>query len=205
MQEVTVQWAPPTDVHRLGGAGKLFVLYLLIVVLISVAKSIRLGAQFWRLKRSSAGAGNLDEKANLLAKSAMGGRSSVDSAYKELGVAEGHLKLLHHANAKFRNLYEMASEETTSVKRLAGLTLLLAVLAMIIDARSTLEEIMKFKLDGIGFLSASAADALIPLEFGLIICALLYLMFHLFEGTLMRRRANWNCFYAGAKSDGPAE
>jgi len=135
----------------------------------------------------------------------MDGRSSLDPAYKQLGVTDGHLKLLQHANTKFRHLYEMGSEKTNSIKRLARLTLLLSVLTMVIDARSTLEQIMKFKRAGIGFLSGSAAEALMPLEFGIFICAVLYSAFHLFEGMLMRRRANWNYFYASAKSDAPAE
>jgi hypothetical protein len=64
---------------------------------------------------------------------------------------------------------------------------------------------MKFKLAGIGFLSGSAAEAGMPLEFGIFICAVLSSAFHLCGGLLMGRRANWNCFYASAKSDAPAE
>jgi len=62
MQEQAVQWDPLMDGPRPSGATRLFVLYLLIVVLISLTRSIRLAAQFWRFKRSFAEADSLDEK-----------------------------------------------------------------------------------------------------------------------------------------------
>jgi hypothetical protein len=71
-----------------------FALCLLMAVLISPTKSIPLSAQFWRFKRPFAGAGSVNDNATLPAPGAIDGRSSVDSAYKQLGATDGHLKLL---------------------------------------------------------------------------------------------------------------
>ena len=206
MQEEVVQWDPMYE-HHLGGATKLFLLYLLIVVAISLAKSIGLARQLLRLRRILPKE-TLNEhgKAELLAASAIGMRFSTDRSNLGSDVsASEYSRILLQANNKFLYTWELCAAKAASIRKLTLLTLLLSVLILTFSAITILMEIMHLKSRSIGVFTGTVADELVPFALGILICAVLYALFSLFEGILMRRRARWNYFCAKAKSDSVVE
>ena len=205
MQE-TVQWDPIAINHQTSWVTRVFFLYLLTVLAISLIKSMSIAAQLWRfrptLPREIRGE---SEKADSLAAAAMGVRHSIESAFRMLGITEGHSHILIQANNKFHYVCNVIATKADSLKKLTHVTLLVSVLALVEGTITTLTELVKYKWFGPALLSGSAAEILEPVGWGLLVCALLYFLFSLFEEMLSRRKARWNYFYATAKFDPPAE
>jgi hypothetical protein len=203
MQEETVQWNPMME-HRLSWGAKLFVLYLLAVLVISLLKAVSLATQLWRFRsRLPKEASNDSEKAELLAAAAIGARHLAEPVYKAL--AAGNLAVLKQANNEFHYMWAMSAAKAESIKRISRLTLFLSVLALAQGTIGALKEISMPKIFGPALLAGSASETLELLAMGLFVCAVLYSVFSLFEGTLTRRCARWDYLYESAKSNSPAE
>ncbi len=203
MQEETVQWDPMME-HRLSWGAKLFVLYLLAVLVVSIVKAINLATQLWRFRpRVPKEVSNDIEKAEFLAAAAIGARHLAEPVYKAL--AAGNLAVLQQANDEFHYIWAMCAAKTESIKRISRLTLLLSVLALAQGGIRALKEISMSKTFGPAILTGSAAEMLESPATGLLVCAVLYSLVCLFEGTLMHRRARWNYLYETAKSKPSAE
>jgi hypothetical protein len=208
MQQAQVGWDPISINHHLPWESRLFILYLLLVLCISLVESGSLVRQLWSLSASRwdplRKPGSGIEWADLLAAAGLMNRlphEIVDRA------SDGAVSLprVQQAEGRFLYLWGMCSAKLASLKRLLPLTLLLAIFALVSVAINLLTEVTVQKMAGMAFLAGSIAEGLVPLALGVLICAVLYAVCGFFEGMLTRRQASWNYFCTRVKNQAAAE
>jgi hypothetical protein len=209
MQEQPIGWDPMYEV-RLPWESKLFLLYLLLVLAVSLVRSFSLVRQLWWFSASRRSlpkeTQSEADRADILAASGLSNRFSYQPTATGSDVlpdkkdgANSYLRVLQEADNKFLYLSEMCAARIGSMKRLVPLTFLVSALLLVYGASEILTEIMTQKAAPIGFLTGRIAELLVPFALGILVCALLYAFSSLYEGALIRRRARWNYYCATAK------
>ncbi|MGA3106012.1 MAG: hypothetical protein ABSD53_16145 [Terriglobales bacterium] len=102
-------------------------------------------------------------------------------------------------STKFLAAYDTCSAKVRSIERSVVLTFLLCVLTAADQTRAVLASVAVEKYTSFVFLSASAAEVLTVFVIGVLVCALLYALCDLFQGTLTRRRARWKALSEGTQ------
>src|SRR5262245_13547166 len=131
---------------QFSGPARLFALYVLVVLVFSLGRSVRLALHLWHLSRSKRAAFLTSEstakQAQLLAKFALSNyklprelsNPSTDSSSSPAKSKPGLLlHLLPDAVRRFRYTWELCSVGVAAFKKLAKLTLLLSLLTILID------------------------------------------------------------------------
>ena len=201
-----IEWQPGYE-GILPWEAKFCALYLLAVLIISFVKWASLTRPLWwpaigRHDWPGEKAGE-DDRARRLALSAIAGRFSTDSAAEDPTSAS--LQVLERANASFQYLCGIAAAKVASTRRLAPLTILVAVFVLLISTIRILIQISLQKSAGIAFVTESITLPLMQFAFGILVSAVLYCVSGFYEGVLMRRRASWSYFYASAQSQVSSE
>jgi hypothetical protein len=136
---------------RLPWESRLFLLYLLVVLAVSLVRSVKL---------LNSGGPQADE-------------SCAGSSVPRLtGRPSGRLRVLQQADNKFFYTWEMCAAKVGFMKRLVLLTLLLSTLVLVYGTTRILTEIMILKSAPIGFVTGSIAEVLVPFALGIFIGAL---------------------------------
>jgi hypothetical protein len=167
MQDQQVGWDPIAINHQIPWQSRLFLLYLLFVIVISLIRTASLMRSLWLLRSLSS-----PEK---------GGPDHSELSSRLLGI------------------YDACSAKVRSIERSVVLTFLLAVLTAADQTRAVLASVALEKYTSLFYLSASAAEVLTVFVIGVLVCALLYALCDLFQGTLTRRRARWKALSEGTQ------
>jgi len=213
MQQQSLGWAyeyrPPLE-------EKLFFLYLLWMVVLSVAKSVSLAHQLWWFSRDRqilpSALGGKDRGADVLATAALTNRLSSDPAL--IGSSQpvdknddsrSRSQILQEADRRLSYAWEICAAKIRSTKRHIRLTLLLSVLVLAYGATNISRQIAIDKRVGIGSFSSSVAELLMQVALGISVCAAIYAVFNPFENALVRRKAAWKYFCEKSKSQSSPE
>ena len=210
MQQQSIGWGMNYE-YRPPLEEKLFFLYLLWMVSLSIIKSVSIARQLWWFSRDRrilpTALDSGDRSADVLATAALTNRLSNDRAL--LGSSQlvdknddsgSRSQILQEADRRFSYAWEMCAAKIRSTKRHVLLTLLLSVLVLAYGATNISRQIAIDKRVGIGSFSSSVAELLMQVALGISVCAAIYAVFSAFENALMRRKAAWNYFCAKGKN-----
>jgi hypothetical protein len=198
VQETPVGWDPISVNHHLPWGARLFVLYLIVVLIISLVRSVSIMRMLWwrapRGKFSLEGPDS-ERKTDMLVDFALANRLP-DDATSSKGNAVDLLVTVRRAGGRFLYLWEKCFGKVASLKKLAILTFFFAFLTLASSLATVLKEIAAWKAVGIGFLAGNAAEEVGLFALGIFACAELYALWAIWEGLLARRKAAWNYFCA---------
>jgi len=196
-----VGWDPSSIRYIVPWQTRLFVLYLLVVLVVVVWKSVALVWQLWFFSinrrdsfKNRKGEGQREED---IVSAALADR------LQQLELKSGEadfLALLRKGERRFQYLWQTCWAGVMSLKRLVVLTFLLALLAFLSKLGNDLTLFSSQKLAGIGLIGGSIVEALVLLEIGVIVCAVLYLVCGFFEAVLVRRKAAWDYAFTKARA-----
>jgi hypothetical protein len=193
---------------------KVFVLYLVVVGCLTIVRSLRLA---WRLYSFSSLVSLQDIRdglihADRLARAALANRLSLEF------VAERHpdptnqpqmagdntlTRFLQAADSEFLYLLGISYIQVKRMRWLIVLTLLLGCLMATFGTSDLVRGaylVVGDRIPGVLLLRESIFELLKPLALGILLCVILCVLGNLFDGAMARRKARWNYFYAGAKS-----
>ena len=136
MQQIQVGWDLISVYKQMAVGAKMFVFYLVIVLVFSVLRSLHLARQLWFFPW---GKGISHHKAELGAADMLAARalanklpyaSSSTDAFPQSnhGNVEARLQVAEAASARFSYLWELTVAKVTAMKRLAVFTLIFSVL-----------------------------------------------------------------------------
>ncbi|HEV7219924.1 MAG TPA: hypothetical protein VGN39_13710 [Terriglobales bacterium] len=197
MQDTSLpQWDPASvDIYH-PWEDRIFVLYLVIALAISLVKWVSLGRQLWAFSISRLLSlqqhGTSSERAELLARSGLANKLPNEAVAKVS--AEDRPAMLQQAESRFLFLWEMCSVKVESLKRLVILTLLLSIFVFVSLTIQFLTDLTISKATGIAVITGSIAESLTPFSLGILACAVLYAVYGFYRGVLTRRIASWHYF-----------
>jgi hypothetical protein len=192
MQETSqIGWDPMSIEYRPPWEHKIFVLYLILIVVVSLVKSASLTRQLWSIARVPLSKyGSAKERGRLLAASALS--NGLPKQVSERDSGEGiAAPVLQEAESKFLVLWEACSAKVQSMKRLVVLTFLASLLVAAYRARTML--VLFFEKEfGVAAFSGGMGEVLMFFALGVLVCTVLYAACGFYEGVLQRRRESWN-------------
>lgn len=173
---------------------RLFILYLLSVVCISLIRSIRLA---WRLHsfpgRKPVSLQEISDgvvSGEMLAQSALSNKvlwkSVLEAGRRELS---GTLQL---ADSRFTYLWDLCCIDVKSIRRSIHLILLLSSTLVLWTLFPTWEAGHQGRTTGTWALFHAIDLTFAWLGLALFVCSFLYALYSRFEGTMMRRKASWS-------------
>lgn len=201
MQDTSLpQWDPAAIYIYHPWEDRIFILYLVIALAVSLVKWVSLGRQLWSFSISRLLSlqqhSTSSERAELLARSGLANKLPNKAVAKAW--AEDRPTLLQQAESRFLFLWEMCSVKVVSLKRLVILTLLLSILVFVSLTIQFLTDLTVSKATGIAVITGSIAESLTPFSLGILVCAALYAVYGFYRGVLTRRIASWNYFCSSA-------
>ena len=179
MQDQVVEWDPIYEGTGVPWESRLFLLYLAVVLVLSIFKSITIIRQLWWFSS------NLQASSNQV------------RAASEPADSTGHSVLA--IENKFQYEADTCGIKIRSIKHLVPLTILLSLLALIRSALRVLDGIATEKRTSLNSLSGIIGEALIPFAFALLVCAIILGVSNLYEGILAHQKARWRYSCAQVK------
>ena len=179
---------------------KLFVLYLLVIVVLAIIRSVSVGRQLWWFSKSRrvipVRLGSDDPASDSLAKAALANRLSRGPRLEvqSEGNADSQLQLRREADRRFKYAWEICAEKIESTRRNVRLAVLLSVLLLAWNAERLCMSITTTKLFGIAAVSGTLVEMFDLFSLGVLVSAILYAVFGVFDSALARRKIAWNCF-----------
>jgi hypothetical protein len=189
---------------------KLFILFLLTASCFAIARTVGLARRLCRFSKSKRiSFENIRDGVtdpNILAEHALSngfsseisieGAPKSDSSTRDTREDSG-LRTLQAAHAEFLYLWDMCHANVESLKRLVILILLFSFFVVAYGAFPTWTEMFDNANIAGTIALFRAIDALLArLALGLGVCAILYAIYGLFTGILMRRKASWEHFHS---------
>jgi hypothetical protein len=173
---------------------RLFVLYLFVVGVIWIIRSVSLSRQLWffsRTKRAAlAKAGNERLQTDLLAQSALAGKLPRE-AMATGPSTQYSSSLVEKVESEFLRIWQACSIKAASLKKLFVVTFLVTTLTFAWSATDILAEIGRSKTTGIGAIGGGFAELFAQLTLGTFMCTVLYVTFGFYERVLTRRKLSW--------------
>lgn len=205
--EGAVGWDPISVNHHLSWQGKLFILYLLLSLLVSIVRSGSLVRQLWfgPSGRRADAESTLDqqEKAHFIARLALSNRFlKIDQSLATERQDKGNafLVVLKRADIWFRYAWEVCTAKVTAIRRMALLALLLALLVLTDGVANVFVWIQQEKRWP-AVVAGTLAELVTIVGLGAFFAALFYGLSIFYEGALARRRAAWKFFCANASEE----
>jgi hypothetical protein len=193
MQEGEVGWDPISISYHPPVALRLFVFYVLIVLLVSLVKSLRLSSHLWLFpnrKRTLWKNSNEKQLPGSMAPAALA-RNFREILKTDLRQAN-LLSRLRQAEAEFLYVWQLYVVRAESIKKLCVLTILVAVWVSLILGIQTLTSIGYQKVASLALVSGSIIENLTSLEIGVFAAVVLYAQYFVLERALGRRKATWD-------------
>jgi hypothetical protein len=186
--------------HSSSAFQRLFIICLFVAVCVTLVRITRLALQLWsfRRKRESLG-GNTDDNYEVIAKAALKGRierAANLSNRTEIIDKQDILFKVDCIEARFLYLWETCYAKVQSIKALALVTVLLSVCIASFGVFDFLSNLVIDAQIGIGM-----SPWLLLMATGLFISAFLYASSFWFQGTLARRRTEWNYLKARLREE----
>ena len=167
---------------------KLYILYLLFIVCLSLIKSFGLLRQIGFFKFS--------KRSNEITADSLASAASSNKMPKDFSAARN---LFHQAEGKFTYVCEISSAKLQQLKQFANLNVLLGRIVVLMIIVKELNAIITTEITHTFFLSI-IPQILAPFILGLIVSGALYVFCIFYEGVLARRKASWNYFCSQAES-----
>jgi hypothetical protein len=198
MQDGQVGWDLISVYRHMSREEKIFVLYLVLVLVFSLLRSWKLARELWffsRERRGSSHQPNLGA-ADLLATRAMANKIARAKHLADES-PETYLQIVEGARPRFDYLGEHSAAKIVGMRDLSILTLILSGL---VSSYDLMKVIAIWPIPSCGDCSGGPAELLVPFVLGLAVSSVLYVVSNLFAGTLAQRRAEWNLFVANVNS-----
>jgi hypothetical protein len=211
MQQGQVGWDLISLERQMPWEDKAFVLYLVVVLVFSLLRSLRLAWNIWFFSARGVSTRQVKlDAANQLVANALANRlpspanlpsgGSAPSNKEER--AETPCQVVENARPKFEYLGEKCVTRVAAMKDLAFLAVILSGLVISRDLMSSLTTLQIPRRSEID-VAGGPAEMLVPLVLGFAVSALVYALSSVYSGALARRRAEWNLFVAKVYSQTP--
>jgi hypothetical protein len=175
--------------------GPLFVIFLFIAVCIVLARIFELVSRLWsfRKKRELLG-DNITDDAEVIGKAALKGRIRFAAKLSTADIIDGPSILfkVDCIEARFLYFWKTCYAKVKSVKALAGLTAILSFSAAAFNCANICVGIRGEETVPVYAVAGAGWAMFIHLAIGLLVSAFFYAVSLLFEGTLARRRRDWD-------------
>jgi len=197
MLDDQVGWDPISVNHQLPWEERVFIVYLALVLVFSLARSPRLEWKLWSFspaRRVSSDQPKPDAS-DLLAASALANKLPNNDKTTETSwqVVEG-------ARPRFEYLWEQSAARIAAIRNLVNLTLILSGLVLSYDLMRIFIAVQIEMVWGGAVIAEMVAEVLQAVNLGLALAAALYVLSNLYAAALARRKATWNLFVATASS-----
>jgi|WetSurMetagenome_2_1015567.scaffolds.fasta_scaffold186837_2 hypothetical protein len=179
---------PNTDLN-------LFGIFLLLAVCFTLVQVIRLAMALWAFSRKREFLHDETIAMDLLVQAALKGR--LKSAFRLSGGdaiidRAAALFRVDCIETKFLYLWETCYAKVQSIKTLTCLTVMLSCLVTVRGIYNVCVALQHEESAGPAAIAGGVAETLMVLGAGLPVAAFLYVVSRRFEGTLARRRRDWN-------------
>lgn len=175
-----------------GASARLFILFLFVAVCIILVRMIRMAWCLWSLRRKQDFSSYASRDVEKIAKAALKGLLKGEP---KLSNSET-LTNLPFIETKFLFLWETFHARIQSTKTLAALTVVLSFSVAAFVCTNICNALMAEANVGIEAIADALHVVFTLLATGLFVSTSFYLFALLFEGTLFRRRRDWNYFRA---------
>jgi hypothetical protein len=170
---------------------KLFLLFLLIAVCFALARAIQLARKLWAFSQKKEFLNDETTVIELLVNAALKGR--LNSSFKSSGSdeidRESALFRVDCVETRFLHLWETCYARVQSIRTLTFLT---AILSSFVALMGILSFFNALNLSSLVDISGGIHGELMILAAGFLVSAFFYVLSQRFEGTLARRRRDWN-------------
>jgi biopolymer transport protein ExbB/TolQ len=177
------------------GLQSLFNPFLLVAIIVVLARIISLALQLWsfRRKREFPG-GDMADSTEAIAKAALKGRIQFATKLSDADKINGQAILfkVDCIDARFIYYWETCHARVQSTKTLAVLTVILSFFVAAMDCANIFSGLRHAENVPITAMAGGLLEIFMFLAIGLFISAFFYAASRLFEGTLARRRRDWN-------------
>jgi hypothetical protein len=184
-----------SDCFRISGFQGLLNLFLLVAVIVVLARIIVLALQLWsfRRKREFPG-GDIADNTEAIAKAALKGRIQFATQLSSADKINGQAILfkVDCIEARFVYFWETCYARVQSTKTLAGLTIILTFFVAAMDCSNIFAGLRFEENMPVTAMAGGLREIFMFLAIGLFVSAFFYAVSGLFEGTLARRRRSWN-------------
>jgi hypothetical protein len=188
------------DVVALDGFGisefqRLLNLFLLVAVIVVLARIISLVLQLWSFRRKKEfPGGDMADNTETIAKAALKGRIQFATKLSGADKINGQAILfkVDCIEARFVYFWETCYAKVQSTKTLAGLAVILSFFVAAMDCTNIFAGLRDEENMPIAAMAGGLREIFLFLAIGLFVSAFFYAVSRLFEGTLARRRRNWN-------------
>jgi hypothetical protein len=202
MQVGIVGWDLISLYKHMAGSDRVFILYLMLILVFSLVRSLRLAWKLWLF--SPAGRVSSDQRkpdaSDLLAAIALANKlPNNDKATEE------PWQVVESARPRFEYLWEQSVTRVAAMRDFAVLTLIFSGLVLSYDVMRYLTAIQIERPLGDADVAGGPAEMLVPLVLGFAVSAVLYVLSSFHSGALARRRAVWNLFVAKVSSQHKAD
>jgi hypothetical protein len=188
------EWGTLYIEHQLPWEFRLFYLYLIVICVLSLVKTVSLTRRLWSFTRGSLPqSDSVGERSGLLVASALASGLSKEASDGGLG-KDIAPQVIRDAENKFLIAWEACSARVQSMKRLVMLTFLLSFLVAANGARTMLIPLGIQKATGVAAYVGGIVEVLTLFVLGTVVCAALYAACSFYEEMLTRRKAAWSRF-----------
>jgi hypothetical protein len=185
------RWDPISLYKQMSGNDRVFIVYLVLIFVFSLVRSLRLGWKLWLF--SPAGRVSSDQRkpdaSDLLAAIALANKLPNNNK-----TTETPWQVVEGARPRFEYLWGQSVTRVAAMKNCAILTLILSGLVLSYDLMKFLTALEIERPLGDADVAGGPAEMLVPLVLGFAVAAVLYALSSLYAGALARRKAAWNLF-----------
>lgn len=193
MLEGMVGWDLISLYKHMAGNERVFILYLMLILVFSLVRSLRLGWKLWLF--SPTGRVLSDQRkpdaSDLLAAIALANKLPNKDK-----TTETPWQVVEIARPRFEYLWEQSVTRVAAMKNFAVLSLILSGLVLSYDFMRFLTFMQIERPLGDLDVAGGPAELLAPLVLGFAVAAVLYALSSFYAGALARRKAAWNLFVA---------
>jgi hypothetical protein len=198
------RWDPISLYKQMSGNDRVFIVYLVLIFVFSLVRSLRLGWKLWLFSPANRVSSDQPkpDASDLLAAIALANKLPNNDK-----TTEEPWQVVESARPRVEYLWEQSVTRVAAMKDFCVLTLILSGLVLSCDLMRFLTEIQsgRYPVHGDIDVAGGPAEMLVPLVLGFAVAAVLYALSSLYAGALARRKAAWNLFAANAGSQHRAE
>lgn len=195
-------WDPISLYKHMSGNDRVFIVYLMLIFVFSLARSLRL---VWRLGFFSPASPVPSDQTKPDASDLLAAIALANKLPNNDKTTETPWQVVEGARPRFEYLWEQSVTRVAAMKDFAVLTLILSGLVLSYDLMRFLTAIQIERPLGDADVAGGPAELLVPLVLGFAVAAVLYALSSFYVGVLVRRKAAWNLFVAKANSQHKAE
>lgn len=197
MDEGAVGWDLISLYKEMSWNDRVFIVYLLLIFVFSLVKSLRLG---WKLCFVSPASRISSDQSKPDASDSLAEIALANKLSNDIKATETFWQVVEGAKPQFEYLWEQSVTRVAAMKNRAILTLILSGSVLSYDLMKFLTAVQIRRHLGDADVAGGPVEMLVPLVLGFAVAAVLYALSSLYAVALARRRTAWNRFVAKAES-----